>query len=108
MVGGEICCHVIGYLIGNQFGRDDAVNRRMFAVNGLPIEVEIKVDVGTIGQFHINFVAFKFDSLDAYLREISANESVDFRIVGVVSASVSASTVSAAADDVEVGVKLDF
>ena len=75
----------------------------MFAVNGLPNEVEIEVDVGSIGQFHIDFVAVKFDSLDAHLREISADESVDFREVGVV-----ASPVSAAVDDIEVGVKLDF
>ena len=76
----------------------------MFAVNGLPNEVEIEVDVGSVGQFHIDFVAFKLDSLDARLREISADEGVDFGIVRCVGACTVAAAI---VDDVEVVVELD-
>ena len=107
VVVGEVSSHIFSDLHGNKLTRNTAVNRSTFAVNGLPNEVEIEVDVGSIGQFHIDFVAVKLDSLDAHLREISANESVDFREVEVASAAVAAS-VAASVDYIEVVVKPDF
>ena len=111
VVVGEVGGHIVGDLRGDEFGGYTAVDGRFVAVDALPVEVEVEVDVGAVGELHVNLVAVLTCAEDGGLREVGADEGVDFRIVGgvstVVSATVSATVVSAA-DDVEVGVELDF